>query len=59
MISASASAPLLCAPYDRVRQKVLLTDDDPAHRVFYEHLGYHDVNEHPGGSLRAFVRFDD
>jgi len=47
------------APYDRVRQKVLLTDDDPAHRVFYEHLGYHDVNEHPGGSLRAFVRFDD
>lgn len=47
------------APYANVRQKVLLTDDDPAQRAFYQHLGYHEVHEHPAGSLRAFVRFDD
>ncbi|MCU1413722.1 MAG: N-acetyltransferase [Microbacteriaceae bacterium] len=42
------------APYEHVRQKVLLTDDDPAQKAFYESLGYQQVAE----PLRAFVRFD-
>ena len=46
------------APYAHVRQKVLLTDDEPAQRAFYESLGYAEVRDHAGGSLRAFVRFD-
>ncbi|WP_336921557.1 GNAT family N-acetyltransferase [Aquipuribacter sp. SD81] len=45
-------------PYGAVRQKVLLTDDEPGQRAFYESLGYSEVREHGDGSLRAFVRFD-
>lgn len=45
-------------PYADVRQKVLLTDDEPGQRAFYESLGYAEVREHADGSLRAFVRFD-
>ncbi len=45
-------------PYADVRQKVLLTDDEPGQRAFYESLGYTEVHEHADGSLRAFVRFD-
>jgi GNAT superfamily N-acetyltransferase len=45
-------------PYVDVRQKVLLTDDDPAQRAFYESLGYREVREYGPGTLRAFVRFD-
>lgn len=45
-------------PYAGVRQKVLLTDDDPAQRAFYESLGYAEVRDHADDSLRAFVRFD-
>ena len=45
-------------PYAGVRQKVLLTDDEPGQRAFYESLGYTEVHEHADGSLRAFVRFD-
>ena len=45
-------------PYADVRQKVLLTDDEPAQRAFYEGLGYAEVRDHADGSLRAFVRFD-
>lgn len=44
--------------YPHVRQKVLVTDDDPAQRAFYEALGYREVRDHGNGSLRAFVRFD-
>lgn len=44
--------------YAHVRQKVLLTDDEPAQRAFYESLGYAEVRDHGTGSLRAFVRFD-
>lgn len=45
-------------PYRSVRQKVLLTDDDPGQRRFYESLGFREVHdvERP---LRSFVRFDD
>ena len=45
-------------PYAAVRQKVLLTDDEPGQRAFYESLGYRETREHGAGSLRAFVRFD-
>jgi len=45
--------------YSRVRQKVLLTDDEPRQRAFYESLGYAEIREFAEGKLRAFVRFDD
>ncbi|MFF1632344.1 GNAT family N-acetyltransferase [Leifsonia sp. NPDC058248] len=41
-----------------VRQKVLLTDDEPGQKAFYEALGFGDTREAHGGVLRAFVRFD-
>lgn len=44
--------------YPDVRQKVLLTDDEPAQKAFYESLGFGDTREVHGGILRAFVRFD-
>lgn len=45
------------APFADVRQKVLLTDDEPRQAAFYESLGFTEIGqfEHP---LRAFVRFD-
>jgi GNAT superfamily N-acetyltransferase len=45
-------------PYARVRQKVLLTDDEPGQRAFYESLGFTETTDVPGGPLRAFVRMD-
>jgi GNAT superfamily N-acetyltransferase len=45
-------------PFASVRQKVLLTDDEPGQRAFYESLGYSEVHEYGSGRLRAFVRFD-
>ena len=45
-------------PYANVRQKVLLTDDEPAQRRFYESLGYSEAAVAVGGPLRAFVRLD-
>ncbi|WP_461023562.1 GNAT family N-acetyltransferase [Thalassiella azotivora] len=44
--------------YAHVRQKVLLTDDEPGQHAFYEALGYCEVRAHGNGSLRAFVRYD-
>ena len=44
--------------YRTVRQKVLLTDDEPGQRAFYESLGFSETRDHPPGTLRAFVRFD-
>jgi GNAT superfamily N-acetyltransferase len=46
------------APYAHVRQKVLLTDDEPHQKAFYESLGYTWTSEFRGGAVRAFVRFD-
>lgn len=46
------------APYASVRQKVLLTDDEPGQRAFYESLGFVEIREVGEGSLRSFVRFD-
>lgn len=45
-------------PFGHVRQKVLLTDDEPRQRAFYESLGYAEIRDHGDGRLRAFVRFD-
>ncbi len=45
-------------PFEHVRQKVLLTDDEPRQRAFYESLGYTELREHGDGRLRAFVRFE-
>ena len=46
------------APFASVRQKVLLTDDEPGQRAFYESLGFAETRDFEDGSLRAFVRFD-
>jgi GNAT superfamily N-acetyltransferase len=46
------------APYADVRQKILLTDDEPAQKAFYESLGYRETRDFGEGTLRAFVRFD-
>lgn len=46
------------APFASVRQKVLLTDDEPGQRAFYEALGFAETRDFEDGSLRAFVRFD-
>ncbi len=43
-------------PFAHCRQKVLLTDDDPAQKAFYESLGWVEVREHGDGHLRAFVQ---
>ncbi len=53
----SALVEAVMAPYSAVRQKVLLTDDEPGQRAFYEASGYRQVGQPgPGGALRAFVR---
>ena len=51
-------AAMLFERYSHVRQKVLLTDDEPGQTTFYESLGFASVSEILDGSLRAFVRFD-
>ena len=45
-------------PYQAVRQKVLLADDQPTPRAFYLSIGWQDLCRHPTVGLRAFVRFD-
>jgi GNAT superfamily N-acetyltransferase len=43
--------------YAHVRQHVLLTDDEPGQRAFYENVGFAETRDFGDGSLRAFVRF--
>ncbi|MFX0539305.1 GNAT family N-acetyltransferase [Ornithinimicrobium sp. Y1847] len=43
-------------PFERCRQKVLLTDDEDRQRAFYESLGWTEIRDHGDGSLRAFVQ---
>ena len=45
--------------FGHVRQHVLLTDDEPAQRAFYEALDYQEIRDFGPGTLRAFVRFVD
>ncbi len=44
--------------YGHVRQKVLLTDDDPAQHRFYESAGYQDTRKIRNVGLRTFVQID-
>ncbi|MBO9705529.1 MAG: GNAT family N-acetyltransferase [Arthrobacter sp.] len=41
--------------YRHVRQKVLLTDDDPAQKAFYESLGFLEVGSAAADQLRSFA----
>lgn len=43
------------APYDAVRQHVLITDEEPGQKAFYESLGFSQFGADVPG--RAFVRF--
>lgn len=45
------------APYNEVRQKVLITDDEPAQRAFYQSLGFTEISDLKP-PLRSFVKFD-
>ena len=44
-------------PYADVRQQVLIPDDEPAQRAFYESLGFTEVHDFVARQLRSFVRF--
>lgn len=44
-------------PYGDVRQQVLLTDDGPGHRAFYQGFGFTEVRDFNEWPLRVFVRF--
>lgn len=44
-------------PFSRCRQQVLLTDDEPRQRQFYQSLGWSEIRDHGDGGLRAFVKF--
>lgn len=41
----------------QVRQTVLLTDNDPAQRSFYESVGLVEIRDVPSSELRSYVRF--
>lgn len=45
-------------PFAHVRQKVLITDDEPGQRAFYESLGFTETRDVRGAGLRTFIRFD-
>ena len=47
---------LLCSAFKEVRQKVLLTDDNPETRGFYEALGFRACDE---GKLVSFVKLSN
>ena len=42
--------------YAHVRQKVLLTDDEPGQRAFYESMGFIEVHDMHPTPLRAFAK---
>jgi len=44
--------------YSGVQRKVLLTGDEPRQRAFYESLGWAEIRDVGGGTIRVFVRFD-
>ncbi|MBX3311745.1 MAG: GNAT family N-acetyltransferase [Microbacteriaceae bacterium] len=44
-------------PYENVRQKVLMTDDDPAQLSFYKSMGFKQTGE-LDSPLNVFVKFD-
>ena len=44
--------------YSGAWRKVLLTGDEPRQHAFYESLGWTEIRDVDGGTIRAFVRFD-
>lgn len=44
--------------YTNVRQKVLLTDDDPAQHALYRSVGFRRTSDLEATPLHAYVRFD-
>nr|NLD40605.1 GNAT family N-acetyltransferase [Actinomycetales bacterium] len=44
---------------NRIRQIVLITDDEPYQRSFYESLGFTEISELEPNPGRCFVRFRD
>lgn len=44
-------------PYGKARQHVLITDDEPYQRAFYESLGFTEAHDFTDGESRAFLRF--
>lgn len=44
--------------FAHVRQKVLLTDDEPRQRAFYEAMGFRETGDLKRTVLRAFVRIE-
>lgn len=45
------------ARYAHVRQIVMITDDEPGQRAFYESLGFTEGTDVSTGPIRAFVQF--
>jgi GNAT superfamily N-acetyltransferase len=43
--------------FEHVRQKVLLTDDEPGQAAFYQDLGYVNLRDFGPPTVNAFVRF--
>lgn len=43
-------------PFPDVRQKVLITDDEPRQRAFYEAMGFTEIRD-LDSQVRAFVKF--
>ncbi len=43
-------------PYAHVYQQVLLTDDEPRQRAFYESMGFKEIRDEGDGELRAYIR---
>lgn len=48
----------MCPGYPVPATLVLLTDDEPGQRAFYESLGFAETRDFDDGSLRALVKFD-
>lgn len=46
------------APFMHCRQHVLLTDDHPYQRAFYEAMGFTESRDFTGFETRAFIRFN-
>lgn len=44
-------------PFSEVRQKVVVTDDEPGQRAFYEALGFTEIRDLKS-PIRAFVQFN-
>ncbi|MFT3889100.1 MAG: GNAT family N-acetyltransferase [Arachnia sp.] len=44
-------------PFGNVRQKVLITDDEPRQQSFYRHMGFTEIRD-MHSPIRAFVRFN-